>query len=176
MTRRGGSIPGIVPPFSFNLQYINQVKIKTPQNILFFVKSGLASDKDQTGATALAAKTGKRVVFRNATVAKQTNEKPEPCIGVAGLVPPAYAAAFPVYDADGNATPPEGGLSVVDTPAPELNALGLPKGCPEDRDALKEALTMAKVEFHPNMKTDKLIDLFRAAVLAAQTEEETPES
>ncbi len=175
MTRRGGSIPGIVPPFSFNLQYINQVKIKTPQNILFFVKSGLASDKDQTAATELAAKTGKRVVFRNATVAKVTNEKPEPCIGVAGLVPDAYAAAFPVYALDGTVTQPEGGADIVDMPKPELNALGLPKGCPEDRDALKEALTMAKVEFHPNMKTDKLIDLFRAAVLEAQGDE-TPEA
>lgn len=139
--------------------------------ILFFVPAGRVNDSHKADATALSTATGKRVVFRNSSLARSTGENPEPCDGVAGDVPDNYAARFPTYSMDGEAQAPEGGLTVLAGPAPELNALGLPKGCPEDRNALKEALTNEGVEFHPNMKTEKLIDLFREAVLAKQAPE-----
>lgn len=139
--------------------------------ILFFVPSGRVNASHKADATALSAATGKKVFFRNSSVARSTGENPEPCEGVAGDVPDTYAARFPTYSMEGKATAPEGGLSLVEGPAGELNALGLPKGCPEDRNAMKQALTDEGVEFHPNMKTEKLIDLFREAVLAKQAPE-----
>lgn len=135
--------------------------------ILFFVASGVALDSHKAAATTLAEATGKRVVFRNSNLARTTGESPEPCEGVAGDVPDNYAARFPSYDAKGNATEPEGGLQLVETPEGELNALGLPKGSPEDRNDLKAALKDAGVEFHPNTKTETLVDLFKSEVLGA---------
>ena len=139
--------------------------------ILFFVAGGRVGDSHKSDATALSTATGKKVVFRNSSLARSTGENPEACEGVAGDVPENYAARFPTYSMEGKATVPEGGLTVLDAPAGELNALGLPKGCPEDRNALKQALTDEGVEFHPNMRTEKLIDLFREAVLAKQAPE-----
>ncbi len=144
--------------------------------ILFFVASGRVLDSHKGTATDIAAKSGKRVVFRNASLANSTGENPEQCEGVTGLVPEAYAARFPTYDAEGNATPPEGGLTVLDGPAPELNALGLPKGCPEDKEALKEALKDEGVDFHPRMGVEKLVTLFRETVLAKIAAEDAPEA
>jgi hypothetical protein len=138
--------------------------------ILFFVPSGRVTDSHKEEGTALAAATGKKVVFRNSTIAISTGEKPEPCEGVAGTIPPAYAARFPSYDAKGNATVPEGGLLAPEGRIVEMNVLGLPKGCPDDRNALKAALKDEGVEFHPNTKTETLVDLFRATVLAKKSE------
>ncbi len=141
--------------------------------ILFFVPSGRVLDSHKQAATALAAATGKKVVFRNSTIAVSTGEKPETCEGVAGTIPPAYAARFASYDAEGNATVPEGGIPGPEGVIVEINALGLPKGCPDDRNALKQALKDEGVEFHPNTKTETLVDLFRVKVLARNN---TPEA
>lgn len=134
--------------------------------ILFFVASGVALDSHKAAATTLAEATGKRVVFRNSNLARSTGENPEICEGVAGDIPDSYAARFPSYDAKGNATEPAG-LELVETAPGEMNALGLPHGSPEDRNALKAALKDEGVEFHPNTKTETLVDLFRSEVLGA---------
>jgi len=140
-------------------------------NILFFVRGGRVDDDAKTAATSIAAASGKRVVFRNATVAKQTNENPEPCAGVAGLAPDNYKERFPFHSTEGVSSVPEGGLVALDAPV-ELNSLGLPVGCPDDRDALKEALKAEGVDFHPNNKTETLVNLFKNEVLAKQETEE----
>lgn len=134
------------------------------KRILFFVAAGLPTDEHKAAATALASATGERVAFRNSTVANAGNETPEACLGVAGDVPAAYAAVFPTYSLDGDATQPEGGTRDPNAPELKLNSLGLPVGCPDNRNDLKDALTMMKAEFHPNLATAKLVDLFRAAI------------
>lgn len=130
--------------------------------ILFFVAAGFVRDSHKEAATAINAVTGKKVVFRNATSATLTGEKPEPNDGVAGDVPDTYSA-FPRYDNAGEL------VSGGEAPAPaatdrKLNAIGLPdgEGCPEDRDALKEALEAEEIGFHPNTKLEKLVDLYLA--------------
>lgn len=134
--------------------------------IFYFVSAGRVRQVDRDAATAINAATGKRVVFRNGTTG---DEAAEPCGATAGkCVPPQYAS-LPRYNnagelvGTGNAPEaPEGG---TDEPGP-LNALGLPEGYPDTRDGIKEALEAAGVEFHTNMKTDKLVDLYRASFLS----------
>ena len=129
--------------------------------ILFFVAAGIVSESDRSAANEIATNTGKKVVFRNRDCPE--SEKPEANEGVAGKVPPAYAK-FDRYDDSGElvtAATPAPKLALADRP---LNALGLPagEGCPEDRDALKEALTAEGIPFHGNAKTDALVDLYLA--------------
>lgn len=131
--------------------------------ILFFVAAGFVRDSHKEAATAINAVTGKKVVFRNATSATLTGEKPEPNDGVAGDVPDTYSD-FPRYDNAGELV--SGGEAPADAPKADrkLNAIGLPdgEGCPEDRDALKEALEAEGIEFHGNAKLEKLVDLYLA--------------
>lgn len=129
--------------------------------ILFFVAAGIVRESDRLTAAAIAKATDKRVVFRNATSAAVSNEKPEANEGVAGAVPPQYAS-FPRFDDAGQLV--SGGEAGNTPAAPEgpKNALGLPQGAPEDRESLKAALDDAGIEYHGNAKTEKLADLWLA--------------
>lgn len=132
--------------------------------ILYFVAAGFVRDAHKAAATTINAATGKKVVFRNATTATLTGEKPEPNDGVAGAVPEPYAS-FLTYDDAGNVV---GEAPKVSAFAPlserPLNSIGLPanEGCPEDREELKEALDAEGIEYHGNAKTEKLADLYLA--------------
>lgn len=132
--------------------------------ILFFVAAGLVRDTHRETAAKIAETTGKRVVFRNASSAAQSGEKPEPNEGVAGAVPAPYAA-FPRFDEAGQLVSKGDAPEASTSPAErKLNAIGLPdgEGCPEDRESLKAALDAEGIEFHGNAKTDKLADLYLA--------------
>ena len=133
--------------------------------ILFFVAAGIVLDSHRQAAAAIAAKTGKKVVFRNGTSPDLTNEKPEANEGVAGKVPKAYAD-FPRYNDAGELESPGTAPAPGNPDNKPLNLLGLPEGSPDNREDLKRALEEMGVEFHPNAKTDKLADLFREAVEA----------
>lgn len=139
--------------------------------ILFFVAAGFVRESHREAAAAINAATGKRVVFRNATSAAVTNEKPEANEGVAGDVPPQYAS-FPRFDDAGQLV--SGGDAQGTPAAPEgpKNALGLPQGAPEDRESLKAALDDAGIEYHGNAKTEKLADLWLAHFYPDETGEE----
>lgn len=132
--------------------------------ILFFVAAGLVRDSHREAAAKIAEVTGKRVVFRNASSAAQSGEKPEPNEGVAGAVPAPYSA-FPRFD-DAGAVASKGEAPKAATSPAErkLNAIGLPdgEGCPEDRESLKAALDAEGIEYHGNAKTEKLADLYLA--------------
>lgn len=129
--------------------------------ILYFVTAGFVRESHREAASIIAEKTGKKVVFRNAT--GYETETPEDNEGVAGLVPAAYARATR-YDDEGAVVSP--GCASPSIPAGErkLNAIGLPDGDgnPEDRDGLKGALKAEGIDFHGNAKTDTLVDLYLA--------------
>lgn len=135
--------------------------------IFYFVSAGRIRQPDRDAATAINEATGKRVVFRNGTSGE---EAAEPCSATAGkCVPPQYKH-LPHYDSAGNlvdnGAPQEAGQEAIQEIPESLNSYGLPEGCPDTRDGLKEALESASIEFHPNIKTDKLIDLYRATFLS----------
>lgn len=135
--------------------------------ILYFVASGRVRDGHKEAATVIAAESGKKVVFRNGTVAEGTGERPEPNEGVAGVIPSQYAG-FDRYDDKGKLT--KAAPSLVETgdgEEVELNEIGLPVGSPDNIETLREALTDAGVEFHPRNKLEKLTDLYRSEVLGA---------
>lgn len=141
--------------------------------ILFFISAGRVREFDRSAASAINEATGKPVVFRNGTMGDGAMED---CAGVAGKCIPAQYASKPHYSLTGELvdTPapeaPEAstdGDSAKETPSGNLNALGLPEGHPPTRDAIKEALENAGVEFHPNAKTEKLVDLYRTTFNAA---------
>jgi hypothetical protein len=128
--------------------------------ILYFVMAGIVLAIHQAAAAAIATATGKRVVFRNASAPPG---KPEANLGVAGRVPAEYAS-FPTYDDSGTLMNAE---VATPTPTPKAkdarkNAIGLPVGCPEDREGLKAALDTAGIEYHGNAKIEKLAGLFLA--------------
>jgi len=127
--------------------------------ILFFVAAGIVSEANCKTADAIAKETGKRVVFRNASSAEQTSERPEPNDGVAGVVPSTYKA-FPRYD-DAGKLASEGEVTTEDAPEQALNALGLPEGHPDDKEGLKAALASEGVDFHPNTGINKLVALYK---------------
>jgi hypothetical protein len=129
--------------------------------ILFFVQVGIVLQAHREAARSIAAATGCRVVFRNANAPV---ENIEPNTGVAGKVPPHYAncprytdagALVPGSVAEGGAKPTEGGEV-------ELNAIGLPKGAPDTREALCAALDAAGIAYHGRTKTEKLVELYKA--------------
>jgi hypothetical protein len=134
--------------------------------IFYFVSAGRVRQFDRDAATAINEATGNRVVFRNGTCG---DEAAEPCAGTAGkCVPPQYKG-LPHYDSNGQLVDAGDTLEAQET-APddpgELNALGLPEGCPDTREGIKEALEGAGVEFHGNSKTEKLVDLYRESFLS----------
>ena len=141
--------------------------------ILFFVAAGVVLPRHQDAAKAIADKTGKRVVFRNSSVAE--SEKPEANEGVAGAVPENYKAFTQYGDkgattskGDANVTNRDPGILKTDATTPagtgerKLNALGVPDedDAPTDRDGLKGILTEQGIEFHGNAKTETLVALY----------------
>lgn len=143
--------------------------------ILYFVSSGIVREAHREAATAINAKTNKRVVFRNSTVAD--GEKAEENEGVAGEVIPANYERFSRYNDKGTLVE-EGRLPDIATSAAsrKLNVIGLPdgEGCPEDRDGIKEALEAEGVEFHGNAKTEKLVELYLAHFYPDSRDESEP--
>jgi hypothetical protein len=140
--------------------------------ILFFVSAGFVAAAHKEAAAAIAAATGKKVVFRNATAATFSGENPEPNEGVAGKVPESYAKFTRYDDAGqviGNGSPVAAPAALADR---KLNVIGLPdgEGCPEDREALKAALEAEGIDFHGNAKTEKLADLYLAHFYPANGE------
>ncbi len=137
--------------------------------ILFFIASIRVTPEQQTQATELARITGKKVVFRNAKLARQTaQESPEKCEGVTGDVPEQYLAKFPLYSLDGKIVSQPTGTEGGEAPvvAPKRNSLGIIKGGPDSRKSLVKALEDAKVSFHPKAKTEDLVALYISAIEA----------
>jgi hypothetical protein len=66
-----------------------------PDKILYFIEGPLPTSEDYAAALELRA----NVVFRNALAVPEENSSLEPCDGVAGEVPPAYAKAYPPAEA-----------------------------------------------------------------------------
>lgn len=134
--------------------------------IFYFVSAGRVRQVNRDAATAINAATGKRVVFRNGTCG---DESAEPCGGTAGkCIPPQYAG-LPRYSDTGELVDTGDTVEAAETPTDEpgeLNALGLPEGCPDTREGIKEALEGAGIEFHGNSKTEKLVDLYRESFLS----------
>jgi hypothetical protein len=130
--------------------------------ILFFVAAGIVREAHKEAATAINAATGKKVVFRNGSVAD--NEKAEACEGVAGDPIPAPYANLPRYDNAGKLAKEGAPAAAAPLTDRKLNAIGLPdgEGCPEDREALKAALEAEGIDFHEKAKTEKLADLYLA--------------
>lgn len=124
--------------------------------ILFFVAAGLVLEAHRVTAAAIAEKTGKKVIFRNNV---DNEERPEENEGVAGEVPKAFEH-FTRYD-DAGEIISQGEQPPPPPPGGPLNVLGLPMGCPDNKDALREALDAAGVDYHGNAKIEKLVDLYK---------------
>lgn len=126
--------------------------------ILYFVPNGNATEENLNAAKVIATKQSMRVVFRNATVAEDTGESPEPNEGVAGEVPSTYRHFAQYCD--------KGTLSQDATPLEPVEAAKLTEdGLPIDKEAMKQALTDAGVEFHPKYNLEKLTALYVSEVL-----------
>lgn len=145
--------------------------------ILFFTAFAVATKPEIEAAETISKETGKRVVFRNGSIAAQSAEAPEPCLGYAGLVPESDAYKNKTVFTAGKApaAPKEKEpLTVVSSSdndgegegeEPELNKIGLPLGSPESAKDLKKALDDAEVEYHSRAKVAILADLYRSEVL-----------
>ena len=125
--------------------------------IIYFVALGRPQKADIEAAKLISEHTSERVVFRNGTIAAQNSEAPEPCLAYAGLVPKSEAyETKPIFSVNSKNKVVESKASKEEDSSKDLNSIGLPIGSPDSRDALKEALKEAGIEFHGNAKTEKL--------------------
>lgn len=155
-----------VRPFSFNLKF----KTNIMKAIIFFVAFGRASADDVKNAKLIAQATDERVVFRNASVASASGEKPEPCEAYAGLVPDTEAyKGKAVYSVNKSGEVVKD-VSDEDEETEELNKIGLPIGSPTTAKELKAVFDEHELEYHKGAKIGALVELYRSEILVLGNE------
>ena len=137
--------------------------------ILYFTKSGRATEKALKEIELLKNHTKELVLFRNGTLALSTGEKPEACLGYAGEVPESddYKSKT-IYKIKGGevvAIEPEGDEAEL-----PLNKIGLPEGSPTTAKGLKEVFTEMELEFHKSAPLNVLVELYKNEVLVLTNE------